>query len=132
MPVTVVQTSTAAALAAELQAVPARVEAGLPRVVDSAAVDLLAAIQRNASGHPGPEAPTGEYRATWTIDHDGSTTAAVGTSAVQAHRLEYGFVGADALGRVYHQPPFPHMEPAALAEEPRFEAAVGALLETVL
>ena len=36
----------------------------------------------------------------------------VGTDAPQARRLEYGFVGADKLGRVYNQAPRPHIRPA--------------------
>jgi hypothetical protein len=53
----------------------------------------------------------------------------VGTDAPQAKRLEYGFVGADKLGRVYNQAPRPHIRPAldekrgAAVDE--FRAAVG-------
>ena len=36
----------------------------------------------------------------------------VGTDAPQARRLEYGFVGADKLGRVYNQAARPHIRPA--------------------
>ena len=53
----------------------------------------------------------------------------VGTDAPQARRLEYGFVGADKLGRVYNQAARPHIRPAL--DENRgvavdeFRAAVG-------
>jgi hypothetical protein len=42
------------------------------------------------------------------------TTAEVYTNAVQGWRLEMGFYGLrDSLGRLYHQPPYPHFQPAA-------------------
>lgn len=47
-------------------------------------------------------------------------TAIVGTNAPQGRRLEFGFVGADALGRVYNQPPFPHVGPAVEEQAPLF------------
>ena len=53
----------------------------------------------------------------------------VGTDAPQARRLEYGFVGADKLGRVYNQAARPHIRPAldenrgAAVDE--FRAAIG-------
>lgn len=56
----------------------------------------------------------------------------VGTDAPQAKRLEYGFVGADKLGRVYNQAPRPHIRPAldenrgAAVDE--FRAAVGDII----
>lgn len=72
-------------------------------------------IQAHASGRPGPNAPTGDYRRSWTVmvTKDGdTTTGVVGTNRPQGPRLEFGFVGADSLGRVYNQPPFPHVGPA--------------------
>ena len=56
----------------------------------------------------------------------------VGTDAPQARRLEYGFVGADKLGRVYNQAPRPHIRPAldenrgAAVDE--FRAAIGDII----
>lgn len=92
---------------------------------------LKTRIQANASGRPGPNAPTGDYRRSWTVAFAGNSLlgnaeAVVGTNAVQGRRLEYGFVGADSLGRVYNQPPFPHVGPAADAIEPLFYAALDA------
>jgi len=56
----------------------------------------------------------------------------VGTDAPQAKRLEYGFVGADKLGRVYNQAPRPHIRPA-LDENRKtavdeFRAAIGDII----
>lgn len=85
-------------------------------------------IKAKASGRPGPNAPTGDYRRSWTheVFTDGmSVTAVVGTNKPQARRLEYGFVGADSLGRVYNQPPYPHVGPAVEEIRPLFVAALS-------
>lgn len=72
-------------------------------------------IKANASGRPGPNAPTGDYRRSWNtqVSMNGSAVVAdVGTNKPQGRRLEFGFHGTDSLGRHYNQPPFPHVEPA--------------------
>jgi len=70
-------------------------------------------IKASASGRPGPNAPTGDYRRSWntrlTMKGD-AVQADVGTNKPQGRRLEFGFVGTDSLGRFYNQPPFPHVE----------------------
>jgi hypothetical protein len=96
--------------------------------VEKSAVDLQARTQRNASGRPGPNVVTGDYRGSWRVENAGSGPAevsrSVGTDRAQAWRLEAGFVGADSLGRVFDQPPFPHHLPAVDVIEPRFYAAM--------
>lgn len=83
-------------------------------------------IKSNASGRPGPNAPTGDYRASWTMEgpvqRGTSVTATVGTDRPQARRLEWGFVGADILGRVFNQAPYPHVDPAVQAQGEAFRA----------
>jgi len=39
-------------------------------------------------------------------------TVGVGSNIVYANRIEYGFVGADSLGRFYNQPPKAFLRPA--------------------
>lgn len=76
---------------------------------------LKTRIQANASGRPGPNAPTGTYRRSWTMDfsQEGDTaTADVGTNQPQGRRLEFGYHGTDSLGRTYNQPPYAHVGPA--------------------
>lgn len=88
-------------------------------------------IKANASGRPGPRAKTGDYRRSWTTTltlGTGGASATVGTNKPQARRLEYGFVGADRIGRVYDQPPFPHVGPAFDQTAPEFEQAMAQLL----
>ncbi|MEW2081085.1 HK97 gp10 family phage protein [Streptomyces sp. NPDC005283] len=109
-----------------------RASAALPAVasvVQHYAMLLETRIKANAGGRPGPNAPTGDYRRSWT--HEISTNgmnveAVVGTNKPQSRRLEYGFVGADILGRIYNQPPYPHVGPAVEQIRPAFLAAVGA------
>lgn len=75
----------------------------------------VARIRQNASGRPGPNVITGRYRASWRSETRGIPNGAectIGTDAPQGRRLEFGFVGPDSLGRVYNQPPFPHVQPA--------------------
>ena len=75
-----------------------------------------ARIRGNASGRPGPNVITGAYRNSWQAEtrplpHGAMCT--IGTEAPQGRRLEFGFMGmTDSLGRLYHQPPFPHVGPA--------------------
>lgn len=121
-------------LIAALEKGAAQVQALVPVVVEKAATDLVALTQQNASGRPGPNAPTGDYRGSWRVeevdDADPSAVSrSVGTDRAQANRLEYGFVGPDALGRVYDQPPYPHHGPAVDVIEPAFEAAMGAVAD---
>lgn len=75
---------------------------------------LLTGILRHASGRPGPNAPTGHYRRTWSMEfHSGANPEAIlGTNAPQGRRLEFGFHGVDALGRHFHQAPYEHVRPA--------------------
>jgi hypothetical protein len=73
------------------------------RAADKAVKDqadlLVAAIRRNASGRPGPNAPTGDYRRSWGKRRVPGGWR-VGTAAPQGARLEYGFwMKTDALGR---------------------------------
>jgi hypothetical protein len=79
---------------------------------------------------------TGTYRRSFEMETAEKTaercTVVVGTDAPQARRLEYGFVGADKLGRVYNQAARPHIRPAldenrktAVAE---FRAAIGDII----
>jgi hypothetical protein len=76
---------------------------------------LRTRVMAKASGRPGPNIVTGDYRRSWQLQVAGAgkgTTATVGTNAPQGRRLEHGFHGMDSLGRVYSQPPFPHAGPA--------------------
>lgn len=93
---------------------------------------LRTRIQAKASGRPGPNAPTGDYRRSWGtsfMDGAGWFAGAAGTNAVQGRRLELGFVGTDSLGRHYNQPPYPHVGPATEEIEPGFVRELAEIVE---
>lgn len=89
---------------------------GVPRAVretnQSWVPRLREMLVQHSSGRPGPESVTGAYNAAYQVQlaDDGMAVTADNPSP-QSDRLEYGFVGADALGRHYHQPAFPHFRP---------------------
>jgi hypothetical protein len=120
--------SNAAQVAAALQG---RAELVLPStvsVVRHYAMLLETQIKANAGGRPGPNVITGDYRRSWT--HEVHTAGdvvmgVVGTNKPQARRLEYGYIGPDSLGRIFAQPPFPHVGPAVESIRPLFTAALG-------
>jgi hypothetical protein len=76
----------------------------------------VARIRRNASGRPGPNVITGQYRASWRSETRGIPYGAecvIGTDAPQGRRLEFGFWDmTDSIGRHFFQPPYPHVQPA--------------------
>lgn len=89
---------------------------------------LIERIRSYASGRPGPNIRTGAYRQSWNKTYLGMLGGyRVSTSAPQARRLEYGFVGTDSIGRHYHQPPFPHIRPAVADTRPEYAKRYAAL-----
>jgi len=87
-----------------------------------------------ASGRPGPNVVTGDYRRSWQLEFKGSgasSKSTVGTNAPQGRRLEQGFYGMDSLGRVYSQPPFPHAGPAFDETVPGFIADMEKLARSI-
>jgi hypothetical protein len=75
-----------------------------------------ARIRGFASGRPGPNVISGDYRSSWqptpTRRLPYGAMCTIGTTEPQGRRLEFGFVGTDSLGRYYDQKPFPHVQPA--------------------
>lgn len=77
-------------------------------------------VRKNAQGRPGPNKVTGAY---WNsifvlvkrqkkMFRKSTIETGVFTFHPAANRLESGFVGKDAMGRHYNQPPFQHWGPA--------------------
>lgn len=121
-------------LVARLERGATQVDDLMPVVVEKSTADLVALTQQNASGRPGPNAPTGDYRGSWESSRvdaadPNSVSWSAGTDRVQANRLEYGFVGVDSIGRHYAQPPYEHLAPAVDVIEPVFEAAMAKVAE---
>lgn len=116
--------SNAFEVAAALTFQSAEAQRKADRVTRHHTMLLETRIKANASGRPGPRVITGNYRRSWTSRFAGGV-GIVGTNAPQARRLEYGFTGADSLGRVYNQPPFPHVGPAVEVQQPLYFAEIS-------
>lgn len=112
-------------------ALAVKVEAGVPGLVAQYGVIYQGRVKERASGRPGPNVITGDYRGTIGVDFavvNGIATSTVSTSAPQALRLENGYFGTDSLGRTYHQGPFPHWEPDLIRTAEELAAAASALV----
>lgn len=93
-----------------------RAPVGAQKAVEKLGVELLAEVRRQYFA-AGLQVETGAYLSGLTLDivqTATGATATAGSSAPQAARLEYGFMGVDSLGRHYAQPPFPHWRPALM------------------
>ena len=97
---------------------------------------LQTKVKANAQGRPGPNMQTGDYNRSIELlvgnAADGvSPMATVGTNEPQGRRLELGFEGEDSLGRIYHQPPFPHFGPAVDEVDAPFTASIAAIPDSL-
>jgi hypothetical protein len=96
----------------------------------------VARIRQNASGRPGPNVITGQYRASWRAETRGIPHGAectIGTTKPQGQRLEFGFYDmTDSIGRHFFQPPFPHVQPALGHIEDTLHEQMEAVVEELL
>lgn len=129
-------TSNATTVAARMIARATAAQAVVQTVVAREGSVLQTKVKANASGRPGPRAQTGDYRRSigLVVRRSARTVSAeVFTNAVQGWRLEMGFYGlTDSLGRLYHQPPYPHFQPAADSMRTEFPTAVAAGINVAL
>lgn len=122
-------------LAQALNAAGARAGLRTGRIVAHYGALLATQVKANASGRPGPRAPTGDYRRSITlrqnitVGRESTYEATVGTNRPQGRRLEFGFRGTDSKGRSYNQPAYPHFGPAFDRIYPRFLTAIAQLPE---
>lgn len=109
---------------------------GTVRVTRTYGQLLRTKVRANASGRPGPRAQTGDYRRSIGLEVltlGGNVYAVVGTNAPQGRRLEYGFMNLrDSLGRLYHQPPYPHFNPALDSLAPAYAIALSQLVASTI
>ncbi|MCU1451939.1 MAG: hypothetical protein JWN46_85 [Acidimicrobiales bacterium] len=123
--------SSAAEVAADLRALAVDGAERVHRTVVYYGALLQTEVKRNASGRPGPNAITGDYRRSIgreTRRYVDRSVCTISTNRPQAMRLEMGFVGTDSLGRVFDSPALPHFGPALDAIEPQFVEALQAAL----
>lgn len=132
-------TTNAAVIATRIAGTGVRAALNVRRAVRHHTMLLETRIKANAnlpaSGPPGPRNITGDYVASWThriVDDGTQVSGVVGTNKPQGQRLERGFTGADRLGRVYNQPPYPHVQPALTATEPELIAALRGVVKDAL
>lgn len=112
-----------------------RVGGSMRKAVEDYAQTLEGEIKNRQGGGGAPQVLTGDYRGSWTheVNQSGGTVnGVVGTNKPQARRLEYGFVGPDRLGRVFHQAPRPHVGPAIQAVTPEWEKTWTGVIENAL
>ncbi|MFI1100253.1 HK97 gp10 family phage protein [Streptomyces melanogenes] len=124
--------SNAAQIAAQLNRRAALTMPAAVSIVRHYAMLMETRIKARASGRPGPNAPTGDYRRSWThtVQASGETvTGMVGTNKPQGRRLEFGYVGTDSLGRTYDQQPYPHVGPSVAEIRPLFLASMQQIAE---
>jgi hypothetical protein len=110
----------------KMERYPRAVMTDTEKLLDDTGERLLAAVKRNASGRPGPNVVTGAYRSGFFLIRR-PMRVGVGNHSPQTFRLEYGFFGVDSMGRVYSQPPFPHMRPALAEVQQQFRKDLRAL-----
>lgn len=66
------------------------------------------------------------------IGGNGPREILVGTNVPYARRIEYGFSGADSLGRVYHQAAQPYLRPAMTEQQGAVIKEVAQALKAIL
>lgn len=103
-------------LADRLDEAASRVGPEINRTVQQQGRLLRALIMERASGRPGPNVISGDYRGSWEPEPFGVPDGGgveVGTREPQGRRLEYGFYDmTDSIGRHFFQRPLPHVGPS--------------------
>lgn len=120
--------STPQRVAADIKNLSATAAANAHKITVKWTAALQRQVQLNASGRPGPNAPTGNYRRSIhrrTVKLTRSSYGEVGTNMPQGRRLEHGFTGQDSLGRSFDQPAYPHFGPALDFVADGFEHALA-------
>lgn len=127
MPDIQVSISGVEAVLKRLQAIsPARSADLRRRILGSAALVVM-----NAAKLKAPYI-TGNLKRSIHVAEVTDQRAVIGPSAVYGRRVEFGFRGADRLGRVYNQPAHPYLRPAVEESRAEIAAAVQTVLQQAL
>lgn len=143
-----IQVTGAGQAATALRATRYAIQTGNRRLIRNTGLKYLTAVRAAATtGHhppganhipgtgPGPNVASGDYRRSMELvtDEIGATVSSeVRSDAVQAWRLERGFIGRDSLGRYYRQKPHPHWRPTEYAITPVFRAEAELLVDQIV
>lgn len=103
-------------------ALAARFPAATSQIVRKTASDIEGMAKVDV-----PVGETGNLRASIQAVPEDDQSWVVYTNMVYAARIEFGFVGADSLGRVYNQAPQPYLTPAVESARPGFIEALSHL-----
>lgn len=104
-----------------------QIAAGMEAKASDAVKTALLNIENSAKGRV--PVVTGALRRSIVTKMLGALSGEVGPSVEYGARIEFGFNGPDALGRVYHQAGQPYLVPAAEAEGPKFIAAMQKIVQ---
>lgn len=104
-------------LVAKFEALGKRAQSSaLANATKAAALPVLNQIRRTENDGGRTPYKSGTLRRSFAMQVTTRTptrcVVQIGTNVPYARRLEYGFVGPDALGRVYNQPAHPYIRPA--------------------
>lgn len=96
--------------------------------------DALVAAAQPIANTARENAPvlTGNLRRSITVEILGPGDVRVGSNEAYARRIEFGFLGADRLGREYHQAARPYLRPAFEQHRERLRAAIAAAAMAVI
>ena len=98
-----------------LTAMVLRVKAASGLALEQAARRVIQRVHGHMDGRPGPYRRTGalfgSLRADPVVSGGGSPGRVIYPSTPYARRIELGFHGADSLGRMYNQQPYPYFFP---------------------
>lgn len=97
------------------------------RIVTLGGHAIEAAAKQHMDGRPGPQRQTGALSRSVRVVSvtrlaRGSWESRTGPTVVYGRRIELGFDGADSLGRIYHQPPYPFLQPGLEDATPKLSA----------
>ena len=110
--------------ATKMNRVANKIHGSMLKAVQDYAQTLEDEIVARQGTPPAPNIHTTDYQGSWShkATQAGETVeAVVGTNKPQGRRLEFGFIGPDRKGRVYHQAPRPHVAPAIEATTSEWE-----------
>ena len=112
----------------DCQEIVSKLTANGPKAVYAAATQYAADVATSSS----TPVDTGQYRnsirADPPVDENGPTSY-VGSPMPQTRRLEFGFIGADKLGRAYNQAPRPHWRPVFDMNKAKYLDIMARILE---